>query len=182
MKLVESVELQNESIRIKFDKWKQKVDKIKTKSEERRFKNKDLQAQLKQEQQKVRQLEQNRGNCEDLKWVTVTANYVQTIHSYAMKPSDVVKKMRKVYECEHCGYTTNKKSSPDDHQKEYCILKPTKDKMCPICHKMFTYRRLLGHMNYYTKSVHYAKNGHQNYSVEDHKKLLNDIKLTKNSA
>lgn len=112
-----------------------------------------------------------------IKPVTVSADYVRQIHSYARHWSDfqIFK-----YHCVHCQYKSNKKSNYDDHAAENCVQKPNKYMKCPICASSFTYRTLRQHLGHYSKGKHIASNEHHaKYSPKDHQILLNSLKELK---
>lgn len=84
------------------------------------------------------------------------------------------------YECDDCGFTTNKKSTLDDHQAEYCVNEPIKDSNCPICGKSFTRRSLRVHINGLIRSISKGRKlrgAHETYDLKHHQDILNDIKI-----
>lgn len=88
--------------------------------------------------------------------------------------------MKKKYSCTECNdFSTNKKSSFDDHRAEFCKTKAVKNMRCPICDQHHTYRSLRVHLNYYTSSNCQPKGAHAGYTQDYHKKLLTEHKLKK---
>lgn len=84
---------------------------------------------------------------------------------------------KKVYRCGDCTYWTTKKSSFVDHHNEFCIRKPIKTIKCPVCPKIFTYRALRIHLNYYVKAKHAPRDEyHSNVSQKDHEKHKQNLK------
>lgn len=78
----------------------------------------------------------------------------------------------KLYKCSNCSYSTAKKSSYDDHRNEFCVMAPVKNIKCPVCPKMFTYRSLRVHLNYYATGEHKPTDEHHsNQTPEQHKYL-----------
>lgn len=111
--------------------------------------------------------------------VTVSADYVKNIHSYAQlneKPTNV--QIFK-HQCVHCKFMTNKKSNFDDHVAEDCIQKPEKNMKCPICDGLFTYRSLRHHLNYFSTGKYIPTKQHANYTPEQHRILLHQHKKIK---
>lgn len=106
----------------------------------------------------------------------VSDDYVRNIHSYAKTtPYD----QHKRYRCINCSFQTNKKSSYNDHTKESCVVKPKRDRACPICHMSFTYRQLRHHLNHFVRNKHKPKNEHANFTPADHEAILEQLKNNK---
>lgn len=113
-------------------------------------------------------------------------------HSYAAQlkhqTSIIASKVgsaRKRYHCHNCPYWTSKKSSIKDHENEFCTSskeKISKNMICPVCKKMFTYRGLRLHFNYYISGKHVAQNDHRNYSPQDHELMIAQHKNLKQKS
>lgn len=84
--------------------------------------------------------------------------------------------------CEKCGYTTDHSGHFNLHKREGCqTIAAVKDMNCPICCQLYTYNQLRYHLRQYIKDTSKAKNGHQNFTPEEHTKLLNKLKEEKKS-
>lgn len=115
--------------------------------------------------------------------IFVSKDYVRNIHSYASLSDPP---MRKSYRCQNCPYVTNKKSTIVVHQANCGVEKLVKDMQCSICHKLFDYRRLRLHYNYFIAGLkkpetqqHKANDEHAEYSLQYHEDLLRKHKLLK---
>lgn len=79
--------------------------------------------------------------------------------------------------CADCGYTTKHKGHFNVHKKENCKSTITiKNKNCPVCCETYTHNTLRFHLRQYTKDTSKARNGHQNFTPEDHVKMLAKLK------
>lgn len=106
----------------------------------------------------------------------VSKEYVRNIHSYAR--IDGPYPNRKIsHKCARCGFVTGKKSTWTDHQ-DFCTPNPSKEIKCPICHKLFTYRRLMNHFNHFASGKHKAGDSHRNYTPIQHKMIIETIKFS----
>lgn len=85
------------------------------------------------------------------------------------------------YKCKDCTYSTNKKSSFNDHIVEFCQKEVEKNMKCPVCDQMHTYRILRIHLNHYAKGKCQPQGKHAKYSTIQHQAMLNQHKLEKNA-
>lgn len=99
----------------------------------------------------------------------------------AKSPPNVISMMAmsKKYKCANCQYSTNKKSSFDDHCAESCVTEAERNMKCPICDQMHTYRTLRLHLNHYASAKCQPQGKHAEYSPSYHKTKLNEHKLLK---
>lgn len=70
-----------------------------------------------------------------------------------------------------------KKSNLKKHEAAH--VPQVQDAKCPICGKLFLYDQLRGHLRYFSTGKHQAQNEHANYTPEQHKMLLENLKEQK---
>lgn len=108
--------------------------------------------------------------------VTVSADLVNEMHSYAKKSGKYVPFK---YECGNCKYKTDKKSNYDDHIAG-CGRELVKNMECPICAKHFIYRSLRQHLNHFSTGKHIPTDqSHSKYTPKDHQQILEYLKQLK---
>lgn len=89
----------------------------------------------------------------------------------------------KILKCDFCPYTTKHSGHFAVHKSEGCWnANVEKDMNCAICCQSYTYNNLRAHLRQYLKDSSKAVNGHQNYTPDDHNKLLEKIKKEKKEA
>lgn len=84
-----------------------------------------------------------------------------------------------VYKCQECGMSTKKKSTFDDHKAEFCVTKPVKDMVCPVCNNPHTRRSLRIHLGGLIRSLSSGRQlqgKHKNYTLKQHQALLAEVK------
>lgn len=81
--------------------------------------------------------------------IFVSKDYVKNIHSYAAPAIHMDDRKRKTYQCKNCRFVADKKNTLEIHETEFCVKELIKDLECPVCHKLFNYRRLRLHFNYF---------------------------------
>lgn len=84
----------------------------------------------------------------------------------------------KKYKCSDCQYSTNKKSSFDDHRDEFCVkAKPVKDMQCKFCKKLKTRRALRMHLNNYLTGQHKPCGLHANFTIAQHRQYREELNV-----
>lgn len=83
--------------------------------------------------------------------------------------------MTKKYSCDKCDFTTNKKSTYDDHY-EVCAMEVDRNMKCPVCDQMHTYRTLRLHLNHYASGKCQPTGNHAKYSPAEHYTMLEEHK------
>lgn len=85
-----------------------------------------------------------------------------------------------VMQCLDCGYFTTHRGHFNVHKKESCVSSiANKDRNCPVCCESYTYNTLRFHLRQYTKDTSKAKNGHENFTPDDHLNILAKMKAEK---
>lgn len=89
-----------------------------------------------------------------------------------------VKNQQKVkYKCSDCQYSTFKSYHMKIHRKEGCAhANILKEFSCSVCKGKFTYNRLRYHLNQYSKRSSHARNGHENFTSQQHIEMLQTLK------
>lgn len=112
----------------------------------------------------------------DIQPVSVSADYVSTIQSYARTAGEheTLK-----YECAKCKYKTDRKCNYDVHVSG-CGIKADKTLKCPICENNYIYRTLRHHLNHFASGKHITTNQHHSkYTPEEDQSLLDHLKTLK---
>lgn len=103
-------------------------------------------------------------------------------HNYARKqPMNPLK-----YQCEDCGYSTNRKNTLTNHRAETCKMRrrngllTEKDKMCKYCFKKMRHNALRAHLRHIINTLKangQPKGKHSGISLQEYNDYLEQIKL-----
>lgn len=165
------------------EKLFEKNKRIKKKLEKREQKIRELKSKMKQIEKT--EVEKSEAVVDTRYQIVVSKDYVRNIHPYARVDMDMTAtKSHKMYKCKVCPFTATKKSSLDVHEEVHQEV--TKDIECPVCHKLFNYRRLRLHYNYFIAQLkkpkdeqHKPTGAHAKYDLDYHKDLKKKHKQLK---
>lgn len=183
----DQIEKEKKLIHEKDEAIKKLKDQMTAEKEKLCEKNKRIKKKLEKREQKIRELKSKMKQKTDVEkseavvdnryQIVVSKDYVRNIHPYARVDLDMTAtKSHKMYKCKDCSFTAIKKSSLDVHEEVHQEV--IKDIECPICHKLFNYRRLRLHYNYFIAQLekseddqHKPTGAHANYNLDYHKEL-----------
>lgn len=90
------------------------------------------------------------------------------------------KRKKMLHKCSNCDYSTVRGNAMKIHREEGCASAVVdKGLSCDVCKGKFTYNTYRYHLNQYTKKSSHAKNGHQKFTPEQHRQMLDKLKQTK---